>query len=223
MHRQLCVVITGMLLAFAPAARAQSAVVSPADEQQATVGEIAQVRHQAATQAGAQDQAGAISTSLSESALAQAPEGPARPVAIEYSEGYGKRAKIHKIASFATLPLLGTEAALGQSLYTSGGGGKKTAHIIVGTAITGLFAVNTVTGVWNLMESRKDPNHRALRLLHGILMLGADTGFAAAFGTAPNGEHFGNFNNSRSTHRAIALTSIGVGTGGYLLMLFGNH
>jgi hypothetical protein len=149
----------------------------------------------------------------------------ARTQAIDYSHGYEVRAKIHKYGSYATLPLLGTEVALGTSLYDdprSHTSSKRSAHIAVGTAITGLFAVNTVTGVWNLVESRKDPSHRTLRLVHGLLMLGADAGFVAAFGTGPSGEHLVNFDNNKGTHRAIALTSIGVATGGYLIMLFGN-
>ena len=38
---------------------------------------------------------------------------PAPAVAFEYSDGYRTRAKIHKIASVATLPLFGAEAFLG--------------------------------------------------------------------------------------------------------------
>jgi hypothetical protein len=149
----------------------------------------------------------------------------ARPKAIEYSEGYETRAKIHRIASYATLPLVGTEAWLGQSLYNDANDSKKAAHIAVGTAITGLFAVNTVTGVWNLWEGRKDPNHRTLRMVHGILMLGADAGFAAAYATGPHGRNFFFLNNEddRQRHRAIALTSLGVAAGGYLMMLIGNR
>lgn len=150
-----------------------------------------------------------------------------RPQAIEYSEGYEKRAKIHKIASYATLPLVGTEIILGQNLYNdpqSHTSAVKGAHIAVGTALTGLFAVNTVTGVWNLVEGWKDPNHRALRLTHGILMLGADAGFLAAYGTAPGGgRNLVNFDQNKSTHRTVVFTTMGVATAGYLLMLFGNH
>jgi hypothetical protein len=149
----------------------------------------------------------------------------ARPKAIEYSEGYETRAKIHKIASYATLPLVGTEAFLGQSLYNDGGGAKKGAHIAVGTAITGLFAVNTVTGVWNLWEGRNDPHHRTLRILHGVLMLGADAGFAAAFATGPGGRSLFRLgeDDDRQMHRTIALTSLGVAAGGYLMMLIGDR
>jgi hypothetical protein len=155
----------------------------------------------------------------------QEPGQTARPQAIEYSEGYETRAKIHRIASYATLPLLGTEIVLGQNLYNAADGRSSSyrgAHIAVGTAITSLFAVNTVTGVWNLVESRKDPHHRTLRLVHGIMMLGADAGFAAAYGTGPGGRRLINFDQDKSTHRTVVLTTMGVATASYLLMLFGN-
>ena len=149
-----------------------------------------------------------------------------RPAAIELSEGYETRAKIHKIASYATLPLLGTEAILGTQLYNDPTGrlsSYKTPHIVVGTAITGLFAVNTVTGVWNLVEGWKDPNHRTLRLTHGLLMLASDVGFVAAYGTGPGGRNLTTFDTQKNTHRTVVFTTMGVATAGYLLMLFGNH
>jgi len=146
-----------------------------------------------------------------------------RPKAIEYSEGYETRARTHRIASYATLPLVGTEMWLGQQTF-DGNDNYKGAHIAVGTAITGLFALNTVTGVWNLWDARKDPNHRALRIAHGLIMLGADAGFAAAYATAPGGRNlFGLNNDQRDQHRMIALTSLGVAAGGYLMMLVGNR
>lgn len=150
----------------------------------------------------------------------------ARPQAIEYSEGYETRAKIHRIASWATLPLLGTEAVLGQSLYNdpqSRQSAYRGAHIAVGTAITALFGVQSVTGVWNLVEGWKDPNHKTLRLVHGIMMLGADAGFAAAYATGPGGRNLVNFDQSKSTHRTVVFTTMSVATASYLLMLFGNH
>src|SRR5580765_1370060 len=149
----------------------------------------------------------------------------ARPVAIEFSDGYYTRAKIHKYASFATLPLFATEVYLGQSLYDGNGDDtKKGAHAAIGAAIGGLFALNTVTGVWNMWEARKDPAHRKLRLLHGILMLAADGGFAMTAAMTPETRRFGPIvlSNDASTHRALALTSIGIGTASYLMMLFGN-
>jgi hypothetical protein len=149
----------------------------------------------------------------------------ARPQAIEYSEAYETRAKIHRAASWATLPLLGTEAILGQNLYNDPQGRRSSyrgAHIAVGTAITGLFVVQTVTGVWNLVEGWSDPNHKKLRLVHGIMMLGADAGFAAAYGTGPGGRNLVTFDRNKSTHRTVVFTTMGVATASYLLMLFGN-
>jgi hypothetical protein len=146
---------------------------------------------------------------------------PPPAVATEYSHAYHLRAKIHKYASFATLPLFATEIALGQSLYDEPGGSKKTAHAIVGASIGSLFAVNTVTGAMNLWEARKDPAGHKRRLTHGLLMMAADAGFFATFLAAPDSEH-GDFTDARSTHRNIAITSIGLATAGYLTMLFGG-
>ena len=156
------------------------------------------------------------------SALADDPVQTAAPhVAVEYSDAYKTRLKIHKIASFATLPLFATELVLGQSIYDTPNDSKKTAHIIVGASIGTLFGVNTVTGVWNLWESRHDPAGRTKRFAHSILMLAADAGFFATAATGPNSEH-ANFSDARGTHRAIAITSIGLGTAGYLIMLLGK-
>jgi hypothetical protein len=151
-------------------------------------------------------------------------QGSAPPARVfEYSDAYRTRAKIHKIASFATLPLFATEGFLGESLYTNPSPGKKDAHLAVAAGIGGLFAINTVTGVWNLMEARKDPNGRGRRMLHGLLMLGADAGFLATAALGPNTEDerfFIDNSSSRSTHRAVAFTSIGLASAGYLVMLF---
>jgi hypothetical protein len=144
------------------------------------------------------------------------------PQAFEYSDAYRLRAKIHKVSSLATLPLFVTEGIIGQSLYSNPTGGKKDAHLAVAAGIGGLFAVNTVTGVWNLIEARKDPNHRKRRLAHGLLMLGADAGFVATAALGPESEH-GTVSGSRGAHRAAAFTSIGLATTGYLIMLLGDH
>jgi len=151
---------------------------------------------------------------------------PARPQAIEYTDAYYTRAKIHKIASWATLPLLGTEAILGQNVYNNPPGqqsSSRTAHIVVGTAITSFFAAQTVTGVWNMVDSWKDPNHQKLRRAHSFMMLGASAGFVAAYATGPGEHNLVTFNQDKRTHRTIVFTSMGVATASYLLMLFGNR
>jgi hypothetical protein len=144
------------------------------------------------------------------------------PVATTYSNGYEVRLKIHKYASYATLPLFATEFALGQSLYNNPDtGARKGAHAAIGTGLVGLFSVNGVTGVWNLWESRHDENGRKLRILHSVLMLAASGGFVAASATGPNSRKSpATFDSDKATHRDIAVASIGVGTAGYLIMLF---
>jgi len=144
------------------------------------------------------------------------------PVAFEHRDGYRLRGKVHRIASFATLPLFGAEAFVGQSLYNNPTSTKKDAHLALAAGIGTLFAVNTVTGVWNLIEARKDPNRRTQRLVHGILMLAADAGFLATAALGPESE-FGESEGSRSTHRAMAFTSISLASAGYLVMLLGGH
>jgi len=157
--------------------------------------------------------------------LLQAGVQTARPVAIEHSDAYLLRAKIHKFASFATLPRFAAEVALGQSLDGSNDS-KKSAHAVVGAGIVGLFAVNTITGAWNLFgEGRQDKEGRTLRLVHGLLMMAADVGFLATTASAPSTGRNGalTFEANRTTHRNLAIASVSVGTAGYLLMLFGNH
>jgi hypothetical protein len=152
-----------------------------------------------------------------------------RPVPVEYSDGYKTRAKIHKITSFATLPLFVANYFVGQDLYNNPGDeSMKGVHagLVTGTAI--LFGANTVTGVWNLWEGRKDPSHRTRRMTHGILMIAADVGFMATAALAPEFEEehdqtYGDYTNQRSTHRTVALTSMGIATVSYLIMLFGSH
>ena len=147
---------------------------------------------------------------------AQPPASPRPTVAAEYSDAYVTRRKIHLYASFATAPLFVTQYIVGQKLYDEGGSsGVRDAHSALGVGIGALFAVNTVTGMWNLWEARHDPNGRRRRLIHGLSMLGADAGFVATGLLAPGDEGGGD----RSLHRTVALTSMGVAAGSYVYML----
>lgn len=155
---------------------------------------------------------------------------------IEYSDWYARRLTIHKIGSYVMLPLFGAEYYLGERLIQGkASDGEKSVHVGVATAIGGLFAVNTVTGVWNLWDSRKDPSDRGKRYLHSVLMLAADAGFALAAASAEDdGNEGGGSDDLRqvratrlleggegaSTHKAIAITSFGISTAGTLLMWF---
>jgi len=141
-----------------------------------------------------------------------------RPQAFTYSDGYNTRRKIHMIASYATLPLFVGQYIAGQKLYD--GEGSETAkswHGALAGGVAALFAVNTVTGVWNLWEARQDPNGRSRRLIHGLLMLGADAGFVATGLMAPDDDGEG---SSKSAHRNVAIASMSAATASYLYMLF---
>ena len=70
-----------------------------------------------------------------------------------------------------------------------------------------------------MWEARKDPNGHTKRRVHGILMLAADVGFVATAALAPHREQNSVGNNNASTHRAVAFTSLGVATVGYVYAL----
>jgi hypothetical protein len=141
-----------------------------------------------------------------------------RPQAFTYSDAYNTRRKIHMAASWATIPLFVGQYIAGQKLYDGqGSDSAKSWHGALAGGVAALFAVNSVTGVWNLWEARQDPNGKSRRLIHGLLMLGADAGFVATGLMAPGDD--GDGGSSKSAHRTVAITSMGVAAGSYLYML----
>lgn len=146
-----------------------------------------------------------------------------RPRAIEYSDFYYTRLTIHKIASYATLPLFAAEYLLGTKLYNNPPGSRSTqqAHRAVALGLAGLFGVNTITGAWNLWESRQDPVGRARRYIHAALMFAADAGFVATGATAPSPRRiqFGGAPVNLNRHRTIAIASMGTALASYAMML----
>ena len=144
---------------------------------------------------------------------------PARPRAFEYSDAYGTRLTIHRIASYAMLPLFIASYASGEQLVKNGRAAPAWARDIHRPAATGtaiLFGVNTITGGWNLLEARKDPDGRTRRTLHGLLMLAADAGFAATGIIAQDASQNA---SRRNLHRTVALSSMGVSLFSYAIML----
>ena len=143
-----------------------------------------------------------------------------RPRAIEYSDAYYTRLRIHHLASFTELPLFAAEYVLGQRLLNEErtgfpSQGLKTAHTAVALGLGALFTLNTVTGGWNLWESRKDPAGRTLRFLHSAAMLGADAGFAWAGASGGGAKHT---LSGANQHRTIAISSIALATVGTAMM-----
>lgn len=149
-----------------------------------------------------------------------------RPRPIDYSDMYFTRLKIHMIASYATIPLFVAEYFVGQSLYNNPDSASRSLrgwHNHLAVVIGALFTVNTVTGVWNLWDSRHDPNGRARRYIHGISMLAADAGFVATAIMGPSREFRrsgGTLDQgSASRHKGIAIASMSVSLASYLMML----
>lgn len=143
-----------------------------------------------------------------------------RPKAIEYSDAYGTRLRIHRIASYAMLPLFATEYVLGDRLMQiNHADWIKPAHLVVAGGLGALFTLNTVTGVWNLAESRHDPSGRTLRWIHSALMLASDAGFAYTGLKAGEAKQSP---EARTRHKNQALVSMGLGTIGTVIMWVGN-
>ena len=162
-----------------------------------------------------------LAAQADEATTAAAQDAPTRrPRAVQFSKGYEVRQKIHRLASWATMPLFVTEYILGEKLYDgTGSESVKGAHGAVAGGVAALFGVNTITGVWNLVEARKKPEGRTRRIIHSVLMLGADAGFVATGMLAPDIEDGGDYTDNRSRHRTVAIASMGVATASYLFML----
>lgn len=147
----------------------------------------------------------------------------ARPRAIAYSDAYGARLTLHRRLSWAMLPLFALSYFSGDQILENGSDAPAWARNLHRPAATGsalLFGANSITGYWNLWEGRHDPNHRKRRILHAVLFTTASAGFVYA-GTqlAEDAEQS---QSKRRQHRNVALGSIGVSTGSWLLMLLGN-
>lgn len=149
-----------------------------------------------------------------------------RPRAIEYSDLYYTRLTIHRWGSYAMIPLFAAEYSLGQNLMqdASPATWMKPAHGVVAGGVGVLFGVNTITGVWNLWESRDDPSGRTRRIVHSVMMIVSDAGFLATGLTAPGHHHgfttYGDYLHRERVHRDIAIGSIALSTIGGGMMWF---
>ena len=140
-----------------------------------------------------------------------------RPTAFVYSDGYNTRRKIHMVASYLTLPLFVFQAVAGQKLYNEGTSSAQSLHD-AGMALTiGLFTANTVTGGWNFFEARKDPNGKTRRLVHSLMMFGADLGFVATAALAPDDDEGGS-SGDKLLHRTVAISSMSLAAVSYIYM-----
>lgn len=146
-----------------------------------------------------------------------------RPVLVEYSDWYGRRLAIHRTLSWAMIPLFAASYYTGERLARDGRVGSPYAvraiHPYAATGAAAVFGVNTVTGIWNLWAGRHDAEGRKRRFAHSILFMIADAGFAYA---GSIGEESRENSKVRSTHRTVALSSMGVSYVGMMMMLLGG-
>jgi hypothetical protein len=143
-----------------------------------------------------------------------------RRKAIEVSDWYERRLRIHRYGAYATLPLFVFQAAAGNELYQKGSGAPgwaRNGHRVGATALATVFTVNTVTGLWNLWDSRAVPQGRTRRAIHTVLMLASDAGFAyAGIKLSEDAEQSA---EARRKHRNTAYASMGVAVTGAGMML----
>jgi hypothetical protein len=139
---------------------------------------------------------------------------------IEVSEWYERRLRIHRYGAYATIPLFAYQAAAGNELYQKGDGAAgwaRNGHRVGATALATVFGANTVTGLWNLWDSRAVEQGRTRRTIHALLMLASDAGFAyAGIKLSEDAEQSA---DARRRHRNTAFASMGVAVTGAGMML----
>jgi hypothetical protein len=150
-----------------------------------------------------------------------------RARAIDVSEWYHRRLVVHKTLSYVILPVFAAEYVAGTKLYdaeassTIAPGWAKPVHQLGAGAVAGIFGVNTVTGLWNLWDSRHLEKHRWLRISHSAIMLGADAAFAyTGIKLASEAQ---NSSEKRRQHREVALYATGVSIGSGVVMKIFNE
>jgi len=143
-----------------------------------------------------------------------------RRKAVQVSDWYERRLRIHRYLAYTTIPLYAFQAIAGNQLFQESSGAPewaKTGHRVGATALAAVFTVNTVTGLWNLWDSRSVPQGRTRRTIHAILMLASDAGFTYTGAKLSNEAE--NSLAKRKQHRNLAYYSMGVAIVGSGMML----
>lgn len=146
-----------------------------------------------------------------------------RAKAVVYSDAYQTRLMVHRTLSWTMIPLFAVSYFSGDQLFKSGSSAPAWARKTHAPAATGaaiLFTAQSITGYWNLWESRHIAQGRTRRIVHSVLFTTASAGFAYAGSKLANDAEQSQV--KRQEHRNIALGSMGVSTMSWLLMLIGN-
>ena len=143
-----------------------------------------------------------------------------RRKSVEVSEWYERRLRIHRYGAYTMIPLFTFQAIAGNNLYNNSGaapGWAKTGHRVGATGLATVFGLNTVTGLWNLWDSRSVPQGRTRRTIHTLLMLASDAGFTYA--GVRLSEQAENSLDKRRQHRAWAYGSMATAVAGAGMMV----
>lgn len=132
--------------------------------------------------------------------------------AVDVSDWHARRLAIHRTTAYAVPVLFAAQYVVGQQLYrgvASAAGpadwvrpAHRTGAALIGTA----FVINATTGLWNLWAERREPEGRAVRLLHGASMLAAAGGFTYAGVRLADQAQFSA--DKRREHRQVATASM---------------
>jgi hypothetical protein len=142
-----------------------------------------------------------------------------RPKAIDLSDWYYHRLEIHRMGSYAILPLFALQIVAGHQIFPDPANAPtwaKTGHRVGATLLAGVFTSNTITGVWNLWDTRSVPDRRTLRYVHAVSMLSADAAFTYAGAVLATQAQ--NSLAKRREHRTVALSAMGVTAASALMM-----
>jgi hypothetical protein len=149
-----------------------------------------------------------------------------RAKAVEMSDAYELRLQIHRYAAYSVIPLFVVQSVAGNQLYQADKSGAerpgwaKGTHSLGAAAIGGVFTLETVTGLWNLWESRDNEVGRTRRFAHSALLLASDAGFTyAGIKLASDAQRD---SQARDNHRKVSYYSMGAALAGYGIMLVGN-
>ena len=135
----------------------------------------------------------------------------------DVGDWYNRRLTLHRYAAWAAVGAFPVEIYTGRRLLNHGADPEwvRDTHRATVWVLGSTFAVNTVTGVWNWWDNRKEPEGRGWRTAHALVMVAAD---AAMFSTARAGQAAAR-GESRERHQTLAFTTAGLTAIGHLMML----
>ena len=140
---------------------------------------------------------------------------------VEVSEWYERRLRIHRYGAYTMIPLFVAQAIAGNQLYQdprTAPDWAKTTHRVGATGLATVFTLNTVTGLWNLWDSRSVEQGRTRRTVHALMMLASDAGFTYA--GVKLSEEAETSLEKREQHRNLAYGSMATALSGAALMTF---